>query len=240
MALNIPNKEDAAVSEGAAAATTPPATQSADAAAPQPPADLSNVDMDDLDAEMEKLKAASPLGFGDENAEMDAAIAEISAPEVGRVTVFTCLTEPNSEFFVYPNAVDMRKRHIGDRITRKEDDPMAMTIKFNNGRFLTNDPRLAKLIEFSILAWPTFYGCISSSIGRTQSLLDRIEAMKAKAALQLNVDALADSRDRPLLEQASEHIKAENVAAAEALLAAVDMLQTQREKNSLQMDKVPA
>lgn len=201
---------------------------------------LDALDIDNIDAEMQALKAKSANRFTAEVDDIDNAIIEVGAPDVGTVYMFSCVTDPESTFMIYPNAPDVRKRHVGDRVTTKEDDPMAIQIKFNAGRFMTNDPRLAKLIEFSAVAWPTFYGCITSGHGKLEAVAKRVHEMRAKAAYNLTADALADDRDKPLLDQADALIRAKNFEAAEGLLEAVELVQAQRAKNTLVVEKETA
>lgn len=201
---------------------------------------LASVNLDELAAETEKLeRAATAPEIINQAAKLDKATAEIAAaPEVGKVQVFTCVAEPNSTFFVYPNALEIRNRDVGGRMNHLNTDPPAIQIKFNNQRFMTNSDSLAALIRFSIAAWPSEYGIISAQTGSTKGLTDRIASLRKKAALQMSITGLADAHDNPILAQAERHLSADNERAAESLIMAVETLQDARHENSMQQDKL--
>ena len=199
---------------------------------------IDNLNLDELAQATRRLEteaqAAAVQGLN-VRTELDAATDALQkAPDVGKVHMFTCVAYPNETFFIYPNALEMRKRDAGGRINHKPDDPAPVQIKFNTQRFMTTSESLAALIRFSAVAWPSEYGCITASTGRTSGVAERIEMVRKKAALQMSLTGLADINDKPLIDQAARLAQSDNVRAAEDILSAVETIQRTRDNNSHQ------
>lgn len=192
----------------------------------------------DMDAELAKLKEANERAkdpITDKVVDqLDAALEGIRVPKGQQLYSFTNAAHPNTTFWVYPNAVELKGRDFAGKITTQQDDPLPMEIQFYQGRYTTNDERMAKLIEYHMLAWPDTYGSIQSGMGSITGLQSRIKTLRDNAATQMSLGGLGNTNnDEAILNSAERMMQADNLKGAERMILAVENLHAARTDSSV-------